>query len=107
MYPSGRCVAKSIAKLKIAVQWHESGSDDSFKGPNQSQDAVNPHFAGALIRDFEFREWPGIRTPEFEKLVLWKFSPSSWCNTSMLWSLEFSAALLGRGNQGLEGRSAC
>jgi hypothetical protein len=107
MYPSGRCVAESIAKLKIAVQWYESGSDDSFKGRNQSQDAVKPHFAGALIRGFECREWPGIRTPEFEKLVLWKLSPSSWRITSMLWSLEFSAALLGRGNQGLEERSAC
>lgn len=57
MYPSGRCVAESIAKLKIAVQWYESGSDDSFKGRNQSQDAVKPHFAGALIRGFECREW--------------------------------------------------
>ena len=107
MYPSGRCIAESIAKLKIAVQWHKSGSGDSFKGPNQSRDAVKPHFVGALIRGFERRVWPGIRTPEFAKLVRWKFSPSSWRNTSMLWSLEFLAALLGWGNQGLEERSAC
>jgi hypothetical protein len=81
-------VAESTAKLEIAVDWRETGSDGGAKGPNQSQDAVlEKHCASVFVRSFKCRRMAWDVEPEFEKFIFWYLFLKGWHSIHMLSSL--------------------